>query len=105
MFIGMLAGGIVCGLFGDRIGRKPCLLLSLGLDATFGIASAFAPTWQWLVVFRVIAGFGVGGSVPSVFTLYAEYLPVHRRGSMLTIVAWFWMVGSIVTAGQWAGCQ
>ena len=99
VFVGMLVGGVVCGVLGDKIGRKPCLLYSLALNAVFGFASAFAPHWWWLVVFRVMAGIGVGGSVPSVFTLFAEYLPVHKRGSMLTAVAWFWMVGSIFAAG------
>lgn len=99
VFVGMLVGGVVCGFLGDKLGRRPCLLYSLALNAAFGLSSAFAPSWGWLVVFRVMAGLGVGGSVPSVFTLFTEYLPVHRRGGMLTVVAWFWMVGSIYAAG------
>jgi len=52
------------------------------------------------VLFRsVIAGVGVGGSIPSVFTLYTEYLPTKRRGMLLSIVAAFWTVGTVFTAG------
>jgi putative MFS transporter len=45
MFGGMLVGGMVAGLLSDRLGRKPCLLASLFINAFFGLASAFAPNW------------------------------------------------------------
>ncbi|ELR16663.1 transporter, major facilitator subfamily protein [Acanthamoeba castellanii str. Neff] len=99
MFGGMLVGGMVAGLLSDRLGRKPCLLASLFINAFFGLASAFAPNWVMLVVFRVLSGVGVGGSVPSVWTMATEILPLHRRGFYITIVAWWWMVGTIGTAG------
>jgi MFS family permease len=57
--------------------------------------------WIMLAVCRVMAGVGVGGSIPSVFTLYTEYLPVQRRGMLLSIVAAFWTVGTVFTAGAW----
>jgi VNT family MFS transporter (synaptic vesicle glycoprotein 2) len=46
-----------------------------------------------------VAGIGVGGSIPSVFTLFTEYLPTKDRGFWINVVAWFWMFGSIYTAG------
>lgn len=55
--------------------------------------------WLAMSACRIIAGIGVGGSIPSVFTLYMEYLPVKGRGGMISIVATFWMVGSIYAAG------
>ena len=61
--------------------------------------SAAAPTVELLIVTRILSGVGVVGSVPSVFTLAAEYLPAARRGFYITVVAWFWMIGSILTAG------
>lgn len=42
---------------------------------------------------------GIGGTVPAMFTLCTEHVPVHRRGFYVTIVASYWMVGSIFTAG------
>jgi len=38
---------------------------------------------------RVMSGLGVGGSVPSLWTIATEILPIRRRGLYLTIVAWF----------------
>jgi len=99
VFAGMLVGGILCGLFGDRIGRKNCLLASVGINAVFGIMSAFSVNIVMLVVCRIFAGIGVGGTVPSIFTIATEILPVHKRGFYITVVAWHWMVGQLFTAG------
>jgi MFS family permease len=52
---------------------------------------------------RVIGGIGVGGSIPAVFTLYTEYLPPKGRGMLLSIVASFWTVGTVYTAGTFYG--
>mmetsp|Transcript_12240 Transcript_12240/g.18533 ORF Transcript_12240/g.18533 Transcript_12240/m.18533 type:complete len:400 (-) Transcript_12240:156-1355(-) len=93
----MLLGGLLCGVLSDRIGRKPCLQYSLILNAVAGLASAAAPDINWLIVFRVIGGIGIGGSVPSVFTLGAEVFPSRVRGRMLSVIASFWMVGAIYT--------
>lgn len=98
VFIGMLLGGLAAGFLGDRIGRKPLLVASLLVNVTFGLAAALSPSWRWLVAFRICSGVGVGGVNSSVFTLYTEYLPVRNRGFFLTIVAMFWMVGSVTTA-------
>lgn len=88
VFIGMLFGGLLCGLLSDRIGRKPCLQYSLLLNAAAGVASAAAPDINWLIAFRVLGGIGIGGSVPSVFTLGAEIFPAPVRGKLLSVVAW-----------------
>jgi MFS transporter, putative metabolite:H+ symporter len=119
VFIGMLAGGLLCGIMSDRIGRKPCLQFSLFLNAIAGAASAVAPDINWLIAIRVVGGIGIGGSVPSVFTLGAEIFPSLIRGKMLSFIARFmifflaccqllivvllpcdsfWMVGAIYTA-------
>ena len=99
VFVGMLIGSLFSGVLSDRWGRKPTLVTTLAVNAMFGALSAVAPTWGWLVAFRILSGLGVGGSAGLVFTLLAEFLPTARRGFYLTIVAWFWMFGSIYSAG------
>lgn len=95
----MLVGGLIAGGASDVFGRKLTLLTSLLINAVAGAASALAPNWPALAALRIISGLGVGGSIPSVFTIYVEFLPLDNRGFWLTIVAWFWMIGSIFTAG------
>lgn len=99
IFLGMLVGGLVFGLGADSWGRRRTLSLSLAINAFFGLLSASTPNFSVLFVSRVCAGFGVGGSIPGVFTLAAELLPSKGRGFWLSTVAWWWMVGSIYAAG------
>ena len=98
VFMGMLLGGVTCGFLSDMFGRKICLLASLFLNAAAGFASALSPNIDILIFCRVIGGIGIGGSVPSVFSLGAEIFPAASRGKYLSIIASFWMVGSIYTA-------
>jgi MFS family permease len=44
----------------------------------FGLLSAAAPTYYWLLLLRGLTGFGIGG-VPQSVTLYAEFLPSTHR--------------------------
>lgn len=98
VFIGMLFGGLLCGYMSDRIGRRPTLLTCLIVNTVFGLLSALAPNIEWLILFRIIAGLGIGGSVPAVFSLGAELFPTSTRGKLLSVIASFWMVGAIFTA-------
>jgi MFS family permease len=95
----MFFGGIFCGLFSDIYGRRPFLLYSLAINAMAGVASAFAPGVDSLIICRVIGGVGIGGSVPAVFSLGAEMFAPAVRGKLLSIIASFWMVGAIFVAG------
>ena len=99
IFVGMLAGGLVFGLAADSLGRRTTLTFSLAVNGVFGLLAAASPQFGALLACRVLAGFGVGGSIPGVFTLAAELLPTPDRGFWLSTVAWWWMVGAVYTAG------
>ncbi len=87
-FIARPIGGIVFGHFGDRIGRKKLLMLSLilmgasttaiGLLPTYATAGTLAPLM--LVLLRLIQGFAVGGEWGGAVLLIAEYSPKGHRG-------------------------
>lgn len=98
VFMGMLFGGVTCGYLSDIVGRRPCLLYSLGVNTIAGLASAAAPNIDVLIACRVIAGLGIGGSVPIVFSMGAEMFPADKRGQYLSVIASFWMVGAIFVA-------
>jgi putative MFS transporter len=97
-FSGMLLGAFVFGRLADRIGRKPVLMIAVVLDACFGVASAFAPDFTWLLVLRFMTGIGVGGTLPVDYTMMAEFLPSDRRGRWLVLLESFWAVGTILLA-------
>lgn len=97
-FIGMLVGAFVFGRLADRIGRRPVLMAAVVIDACFGVASAFAPDFTWLLALRFLTGIGVGGTLPVDYTMMAEFLPSDRRGRWLVLLESFWAVGTILLA-------
>ncbi|KAE8888192.1 hypothetical protein PF005_g21497 [Phytophthora fragariae] len=99
VFAGMFTGGLLFGSLSDYIGRRKSLLYSLLLNGVFGLLSALSPNVYALIIFRTCAGVGIGGTVPAIFTLCSEHVPAHRRGYYVTIVAAYWMVGAVFTAG------
>ncbi len=97
-FTGMLIGAFVFGRLADRIGRRPVLMIAVVIDACFGVASAFAPDFTWLLALRFLTGVGVGGTLPVDYTMMAEFLPSDRRGRWLVLLESFWAVGTIFLA-------
>ncbi|WP_027687364.1 MFS transporter [Rhizobium leguminosarum] len=97
-FLGMLIGAFVFGRLADRIGRRPVLFIAIILDAICGVASAFAPDLQWLLVARFLTGLGVGGTLPVDYAMMAEFLPSDRRGRWLVLLEGFWAIGTVALA-------
>ena len=87
-FIARPIGGIVIGHYGDKIGRKSMLVLTLvlmgtatfliGLLPTYAIIGPFAPVL--LVVLRSVQGFGVGGEWGGAVLMAVEHAPKGKRG-------------------------
>jgi len=87
-FIFRPIGGIVCGHFGDRIGRKSMLIFTLllmgvataliGLLPTYNQIGVWAPAL--LIVLRVAQGFAVGGEWGGAVLMAVEHSPKGRRG-------------------------
>ena len=91
---GLMAGALLFGPFGDRIGRKRLLMLCA---AGFGIASAasaLSPSLAWLIVLRFITGLGLGGAMPNAITLTSEYCPSSRRSFLVTTMFCGFTLGS-----------
>ena len=89
--VGFLArpiGGFFFGHFGDRVGRKKMLLLTLVIMGTGTAAIGLLPSYDaigwWapvlLVTLRVLQGIGVGGEYGGAVLLAVEYAPAERRG-------------------------
>src|SRR5215470_7444456 len=89
--VGFLArpiGGIVIGHYGDRIGRKSMLVLTLMIMGLATFAIGLLPTYQqigpWaavaLIALRIAQGFGVGGEWGGAVLMAVEHAPERARG-------------------------
>lgn len=82
---GWAAGGFVWGYVSDRIGRVKALSLSVGLFGLFTLLISVAPSWLWVVVFRLLSGVAVGGILVITPTLLFEIWPARSRAIMIGI--------------------
>ena len=97
-FAGMFLGAFAFGRIADRIGRRNILVLTVGMDAIFGLASVFAQDFTLLLVLRFLTGVAVGGTLPVDYAMMAEFLPPRNRGRWLVWLEGFWAVGTVVVA-------
>jgi len=87
-FLARPVGGLIFGHFGDRIGRKKMLILTLLImgvgTALIGLLPTYDQIGVWapiaLVVLRILQGIGVGGEYGGAVLLAVEYAPAERRG-------------------------
>ncbi len=83
---GMVLGAMFLGLLGDKLGRRPIILLGVALFGVASLATAFATSTDQIIILRFIAGLGMGGVTPNVLSLAAEYGPSRMRGTIMTVV-------------------
>lgn len=84
-FAGMMIGGAVAGLAGDRFGRRLALLASMAVFGVATLAVSTANTVSMLAFLRFVAGIGLGGAMPNAAALAAEYVPMRRRALAVTL--------------------
>lgn len=80
------AGAVVFGKVADRLGRKKIYGYEVLVLAIGAIASAFSPSIWWLIGFRAVLGFGIGGDYPVSATIMSEYANRNNRGRMVSLV-------------------
>jgi len=105
--IGSVLGGVLFGWAGDRWGRKNALLATLILLAGGAVLSASAWDFWSLIIFRFIAGVGVGGEWGAGMVLFNEVWDHRRRGLGSSIVQASSSAGLAVAAlvATWALTQ
>lgn len=96
--IGMVIGGIIWGIIGDKFGRLKVLFGSILLYSIANIANGFVHDINWYIVIRFIAGVGLAGELGAGITLTSEILPKEKRGLAGTIIATCGVFGGITAA-------
>lgn len=86
-------GGLVLGIMGDRVGRRPAMVLSFSLIGIALLGLALTPSYAQigiaapilLVVFRLMQGFALGGEVGASTAFLVEAAPPERRGLYVSL--------------------
>jgi len=95
-FFGMLFGAFILGNIADIIGRKSTTAILTILVSIFNGLIGLKLDYNLTLIFRFIAGFGMGGLLPVVNAYLTEFLPKFVRGRYLVILEGSWAIGSII---------
>jgi MFS family permease len=93
---GLLVGGIVWGIIGDKKGRLSVLFGSILIYSIANIANGFAANINQYAILRFVAGFGLAGELGAGITLVTEILPKRIRGYGTTLVATMGVLGALL---------
>jgi len=96
--VGAVAGGIVFGSLSDHFGRIRVMTWTIVLFAVFTGLCAFAQGYWDLLVYRTIAGIGLGGEFGIGMALAAEAWPAKHRARVSSYVALGWQLGVLGAA-------
>lgn len=99
--VGMLLGGFVWGILGDKYGRLSVLFGSIVLYSSATFVNAYVPSYEAYLALRFLAGLGLAGELGAAITLVTEQMPQRYRGIGPAIIAGCGMVGAI--AGAYVG--
>ncbi|MCL4280603.1 MAG: MFS transporter, partial [Ignavibacteriaceae bacterium] len=95
---GMLIGGIIWGILGDKKGRISVLFGSIFLYSIANFLNAFVSSTEMYAVLRFFAGVGLAGELGAAITLVSEVMPKETRGYGTAIVASIGVSGAIAAA-------
>ncbi len=92
---GLLLGGILWGMLGDKKGRLSVLFGSILLYSVANFATSFVHSVSAYAIARFVAGFGLAGELGAGITLVSELLPQKKRGIGTSLVAGIGLMGAV----------
>ena len=95
---GMLIGGLLWGILGDKRGRISVLFGSILLYSTANIVNAFVTSLPLYMIVRFIAGMGLAGELGAGITLVSESMSKEKRGYGTMIIVSFGALGAVAAA-------
>ncbi|HEY4334514.1 MAG TPA: MFS transporter [Puia sp.] len=93
--LGLLIGGIIWGILGDKRGRLKVLFASIILYSLGSIANGFVHTLGQYELARFVTGLGLAGELGAGITLVSELMPKERRGIATSLVAGIGLSGAV----------
>ena len=96
--LGMLIGGLLWGVIGDKKGRLKVLFGSILLYSAANLTNAFVTDVPTYALIRVIAGIGLAGELGAGITLVSEMMSKEKRGYGTMIIVTFGALGAVVAS-------
>jgi MFS family permease len=94
--IGACTGALVFGYLTDKLGRKKLFLITLTWYLVATVLTAFAWDFWSFVLFRMLAGAGIGGEYSAVNSAIDELIPSARRGVADIAINGSWWIGTLI---------
>lgn len=95
---GMLIGGFLWGMIGDRRGRRQALFGSIFIYSTATFLNAYVHSFEAYAVLRFLAGLGLAGELGAAITLVSEALPQKSRGLGSAFIASIGFLGAALSS-------
>jgi AAHS family 4-hydroxybenzoate transporter-like MFS transporter len=83
---GLMLGALILGIAGDRWGRKRVFILCGLVFGLASLATALTTSYLWLLIWRSIAGLGMGGAGPIAITIASDYCPRQVRAALTMVM-------------------
>ena len=96
VILGAMMGSFVFGRLADRFGRIRTLAFCVVWFGVLNIASAYATSIIPFAVLRFLCGIGLGGAIPNVMALVAEYAPARRRSTLIATTWCGFALGAVL---------
>jgi MFS family permease len=96
---GAVIGALFFGYLTDRLGRKVLFMVTLGVYLTFTVATAFSWNLWSFLLFRILAGSGIGGEYAAINSAIDELIPARVRGRVALAINGSWWIGTALAAG------
>ena len=94
--LGLTIGAVALGPIADRFGRKLVLIFCTVSFGIFALATAWADDFQTLLTLRLLTGIGLGGAMPNIIAMTAEYAPARLRATAVTVMFCGFPLGSVL---------
>jgi AAHS family 4-hydroxybenzoate transporter-like MFS transporter len=83
---GLMLGALIFGIAGDRWGRKRVFILCGIVFGLASLATALTTSYLWLLIWRSVAGLGMGGAGPIAITIASDYSPTRARAALTMVM-------------------
>ena len=91
---GAVLGGFLFSYLGDRIGRRPAIIVAAYSFGILTCATAYAGSYEQLLVLRFVDGLAIGGMLPLAWSLNIEFVPKKMRSTVVTSIMIGYSIGA-----------